>query len=60
MVRKVRPGHQVAPICHEVLLRSKRIARLRREELPRDITSQEVARPQISSWETKKQNWNCL
>ena len=25
-----------------------------------NINSQEVARPQFSSWETMKQNWNCL
>ena len=28
--------HQVAVICHEVFLRSSRIARFRREEFPRD------------------------
>ena len=28
--------YQVAPICHEVFLRSLRIARFRREEFPRD------------------------
>ena len=57
MVRKVRPGHE------EILLdgTAQSVEALRDiSGRPDDINSQEVANSQISSWEAKKQNWNCL
>ena len=60
MARKVRPDHE------EILLdgtaQSARNGETLRDRSGRldNINSQEVANSQISLWETKKQNWNCL
>ena len=60
MVRKVRPDHE------EILLDGTAQSVRNGETLrgrsgrPDNINSQEVARPQNLSWETMKQNLNCL